>query len=94
MMQELNFFFGLQIKKSATGTTIIQQKYIHELPKRFHVDDANPIDTAIGTSSKLDLDEPGSSVNETMYREIIGSLLYLTASRLDIVFTVGMCVRI
>ncbi|XP_070005989.1 secreted RxLR effector protein 161-like [Nicotiana tabacum] len=39
------------------------------------------------------MDEPGSSVNETMYRGIVGSLLYLTASRPDIVFSVGLCVR-
>lgn len=42
---------------------------------------------------KLDLDEDGVEVNRTMYREIIGSLLYLTASSPDLVFSVGMCAR-
>ncbi|XP_016510884.1 secreted RxLR effector protein 161-like [Nicotiana tabacum] len=49
------------------------------------------IDTPIAT--RLDLDESGSSVNQTMYRGIIGSLLYLTASRPNIVFSVGLCAR-
>ncbi|XP_070036306.1 secreted RxLR effector protein 161-like [Nicotiana tomentosiformis] len=39
------------------------------------------------------MDEPGSPVNQTMYRGIIGSLLYLTTSKLDIVFSVGLCAR-
>ncbi|XP_075101700.1 uncharacterized protein LOC142177134 [Nicotiana tabacum] len=44
-------------------------------------------------ATRLDKDERGSSVNETMYRGIIGSLMYLTASRPDIVFSVGLCAR-
>ncbi|XP_018628104.1 secreted RxLR effector protein 161-like [Nicotiana tomentosiformis] len=51
------------------------------------------IDTPIATATRLDMDEPGSPVNETMYRYIIGSLLYLTTSRLDIISSVGLCAR-
>ncbi|XP_018623225.1 secreted RxLR effector protein 161-like [Nicotiana tomentosiformis] len=51
------------------------------------------MDTPITTATRLDMDEPGSPVNQTMYRGIIGSLLYLTASRPDIVFGVGLCAR-
>ncbi|XP_070019577.1 secreted RxLR effector protein 161-like [Nicotiana sylvestris] len=51
------------------------------------------IDTLITSATRLDMDETGSSVNQTMYRGIIGSLLYLTASRPDIVFSVGLCAR-
>lgn len=57
------------------------------------MDDATPIYTPIGSSSKLDLDELGTFMNKTMYRGIIGSLLYLISSRLYIVFKVGMCSR-
>lgn len=57
------------------------------------MEDAKPIDTPIRTSSKLYFDESGTSINETMYKVIIYSLFYLTASRLDIVFSVRMCVR-
>ncbi|XP_016499411.1 secreted RxLR effector protein 161-like [Nicotiana tabacum] len=52
------------------------------------------IDTPIATVTRLDMDEPGSLVNQTMYRGIIGSLPYLTASRPYIVFSVGLCARL
>ena len=55
--------------------------------------DSKIIETPIRTSSKIDNDEFGSSVNETIYRRIIGSLLYLTVSRIDIIFNVGMYAR-
>ncbi|XP_070020511.1 secreted RxLR effector protein 161-like [Nicotiana sylvestris] len=51
------------------------------------------IDTPIATATLLDIDETGSPVNHTMYRGIIGSLLYLTTSRPNIVFSVGLCAR-
>ncbi|XP_070035166.1 secreted RxLR effector protein 161-like [Nicotiana tomentosiformis] len=51
------------------------------------------IDTPIATTTRLDMDEPGSLVNQAMYRGIIWPLLYLTASILDIVFDVGICAR-
>ncbi|XP_070035648.1 uncharacterized mitochondrial protein AtMg00810-like [Nicotiana tomentosiformis] len=86
-MGELNFFLGLQVKQTPRGTMISQQKYIKELLKRFEMESSKIIDTPITTATLLDMDEPGSPVNETMYRGIIGSLLYLTTSRPDIVFS-------
>ena len=55
--------------------------------------DSKPIDTPMGTNSKLIAEESDSLVNKTMYIGIIGSLLYLTARRPDIVYSVGMCAR-
>ncbi|XP_070020032.1 secreted RxLR effector protein 161-like [Nicotiana sylvestris] len=49
--------------------------------------------TPIATTTRLDMDETGSPVNQTMYRGIIGSLLYLTPNKPDIVFSVGLCAR-
>ncbi|XP_070037079.1 secreted RxLR effector protein 161-like [Nicotiana tomentosiformis] len=92
-MGELNFFLGLQVRQSQKGTLISQQKYIKELLKRFDMEASKVIDTPIATATRLDMDEPGFPVNQTMYRGIIGSLLYLTASRPDIVFGVGLCAR-
>ncbi|XP_070012897.1 uncharacterized mitochondrial protein AtMg00810-like [Nicotiana sylvestris] len=91
MMGELNFFLGLQVKESSKGTFICQQKYIRELLKRFDMETSKVIDTPIITATRLDMDETRSPMNQTMYRGIIGSLLYLTASRNDIVFSVGLC---
>lgn len=55
------------------------------------MEDAKVTDTSIGTFWKMGIDESGPSMNETMIRGIISSLLYFTASRLDIEFGVGMC---
>ncbi|XP_070040583.1 secreted RxLR effector protein 161-like [Nicotiana tomentosiformis] len=93
MMGELNFFLRLQVKQSQKGTIISQQKYIKELLKRFEIETSKFIDTPIAIATRLDMDKPGSPVNQTMYRGIIGSLLYLTTSRPNIVFSVGLCAR-
>jgi len=93
MMGELTFFLGLQIKQSPQGTSICQEKYIKELLKKYTLIDAKALDTPMSSSVRLDKDESGVEVGQTMYRGIISSLLYLTASRPDIVFSVGMCAR-
>ena len=61
--------------------------------KKFNMFDSKPIDTPMGTNFKLVVEEYDPLVYQTMYRGIIGSLLYLTASRPDIVYSVGMCAR-
>ena len=53
MMGELTFFVGLQIKQSSNGISISQEKYIKELLKKFNMFDSKPIDTPMGTNSKL-----------------------------------------
>ena len=93
MMGELNFFLGLQIKQSSEGTFINQAKYTKELLNRFGMREAKPLSTPMGTSIKLDKDENGKKVDEKLYRGMIGSLLYLTASRPDIMFSVCICAR-
>nr|XP_016481303.1 PREDICTED: uncharacterized mitochondrial protein AtMg00810-like [Nicotiana tabacum] len=90
MMGELNFFLGLQVKQSPKDTSICLQKYIKKLLNRFDIEVSKVIDTPTATATRLDMDETRSPVNQTMYRGIIGSLLYLTASRPDIVFSVGL----
>ncbi|XP_033508566.1 secreted RxLR effector protein 161-like [Nicotiana tomentosiformis] len=72
---------------------IHQQKYIKELLRKFNMDSSKFIDTPIAIATKLDLDEELKSVKHKLYRGMIGSLLYLTTSRPDIVFSVGLCAR-
>ncbi|XP_070030457.1 secreted RxLR effector protein 161-like [Nicotiana sylvestris] len=57
------------------------------------MDESKEIDTPIATATKLDIDKPGLSVDQKLYRGMIGSLLYLTANRPDMVFSVGLCAR-
>ena len=61
--------------------------------KKFGFEDVKEIDTLISPITKLDKDEKGKNVNQKLYRGIIGSLLYLTASRPDIMFYVCLCAR-
>jgi len=70
---------------------IHQQKYIKELLKGFGIESAKPIDTLISPSTRLVMDDGSPSVEEKSYKGMIGSLLYLTASRPNIVFSVGLC---
>ena len=93
MIGELSFFLGLQIKQLKDGTFVSQTKYIKDLLKRFGLEDAKPIKTPMATNGHLDLDEGGKPVDLKLYRSMIGSLLYLTASRPDIMFSVCMCAR-
>jgi hypothetical protein len=93
MIVELSFFLGLQVKQTKEGTFIYQSKYVNDLLKRFDMDNSKPIKTPMTTNAYLDLDEGGNSVDLKLYRYMIGSLLYLTASRPDIIFSVCMCAR-
>ncbi|XP_070048962.1 secreted RxLR effector protein 161-like [Nicotiana tomentosiformis] len=92
-MGELNFFLGIQVKETPRGTMISLQKYIKEPLKRFEMESSKIIDTPIAIATHLDMNEPGSPVNETMYRGIIGSFLYLTTSKPNIIFNIGLCAR-
>ena len=75
------------------GIFISQEKYTKDLLKMFNMDECKPIKTSMPSNGHLDLDKGGKSVDQTLYRSIIGSLLYLTTSRPNIIFSVCMCVR-
>ena len=93
MMGELQFFFGLQIKQTPQGTFVHQAKYTRDLLRKFDMSDLSPQPTPISTSTALDEDLDGEAVDQKEYRSMIGSLLYLTATRPDIQFGVGLCAR-
>jgi hypothetical protein len=93
MMGVLTFFLGFQINQTKDGTFIIQMKYTHDILKKFGMDKAKPIKTPMGTNDHLDLDMGGTPVDQKVYHTIIRSLLYLCASRPDIMLSVCMCAR-
>jgi len=93
MIGELNYFLGLQVKQIAEGIFISQSKYAKDLVKRFGLDGKSRACTPMSTSVKISSDLAGKSVDPSLYRSMIGSLLYLTASRPDIAFNVGVCAR-
>jgi hypothetical protein len=81
------------VKQTKDGTFICQSKHVNDLLKRFGMDNSKLIKTPIATNAHLDLDERGKLVDLKLYRSMIGSLFYLTASRSDIMFSVCMRVR-
>jgi hypothetical protein len=93
MMRVLTFFLGFQIKQVKEGTFISQIKYTRDILKKFGMDNAKPVKTPMGTNEHLDLDLGGTSVDQKLYHSMIESLLYLYASRLDIMLSVCICVR-
>jgi hypothetical protein len=93
MIGELKYFLGFQVKQLQDGTFISQTKYIQDILTKFEMKDAKPIKTPMGTNGHLDLDTGGKSVDQKVYRSMIGSLLYLCASRPDIMLSVCMCAK-
>jgi hypothetical protein len=93
MMGELTYFLGFQVKQLKDSIFISQMKYTQDLLKRFGMKDAKPAKTPMGTDGHLDLNKGGKSIDQKAYRSMIGSLLYLCASRPDIMLSVCMCAR-
>ncbi|CAM8929100.1 unnamed protein product [Rhodiola kirilowii] len=93
MVGEMNYFFGLQVTQKEDGIFISQSKYAKNLIKKFDLEKASHKRTPAATHLKITKDDAGTKVDQTLYRSMIGSLLYLTASRPDIAYAVGVCVR-
>jgi hypothetical protein len=93
MMGKLTYFLGFQVKQLKEGTFLSQTKYIQDILKKFGMKYAKPAKTPMGTDGHLDLNARGKSVDEKVYRYMIGSLLYLCASRPDIILSVCICAR-
>ncbi|GKE72589.1 uncharacterized mitochondrial protein-like protein [Tanacetum coccineum] len=92
-MRELTFFLGLKVKQKEDGIFISQDKYVTEILKKFGFSDVKIANTPIETHKPLLKDANGEDVDEHIYRSMIGSFMYLTSSRLDIMFTVCVCAR-
>ena len=91
MIGELTFFLGFQVKQMREGVFISQKKIYRGPSQEVQMDECKPIKTPMPSNGHLDLDEGGKSVDQTPYRSMIGSLLYLTASRPDIMFSMCVC---
>jgi hypothetical protein len=92
-MGELQFFLGLQIRQSKEGTFVHQAKYTKDIMRKFKMKDSKAMTTPMSTTTALDADEEVEHVDQKEYRSMIGSLLYLTATRPDIQFSVCLCAR-
>ncbi|GJV99393.1 putative ribonuclease H-like domain-containing protein, partial [Tanacetum coccineum] len=87
-MGELTFFLGLQVKQKEDGIFISQDKYVGEILKKFGFSSIRTASTPMETNKALTKDKDGEDVDIHLYRSMIGSLMYLTSSRPDIMFSV------
>ena len=89
----MKYFLGMEVMQSCSGIFICQQKYAMDMLKKFKMQDCKPVSTPMTTSEKLSKDDGSEKIDEGLYRSLIGSLLYLTASRPDILFIVSVLSR-
>ncbi|GJX54300.1 putative ribonuclease H-like domain-containing protein [Tanacetum coccineum] len=92
-MGELTFFLGLQVQQKEDGIFISQDKYVGEILKKFNYSDVKTASTPVDLEKPLVKDGDVDDVDVHLYRSMIGSLMYLTASRPDIMFAVCACAR-
>ncbi|GJX83524.1 hypothetical protein Tco_0333005 [Tanacetum coccineum] len=90
-MGELIFFLGLQVKQKEDEIFISQDKYVTEILKKFSFSDVKTASTPMETQKPLLKDEDGEKVDVHLYRSMIGSLIYLTSSRPDIILISWQC---
>nr|GEX11650.1 hypothetical protein [Tanacetum cinerariifolium] len=93
MMGETKFFLGLQVNQFSNGIFINQSKNILDILKRFRMKNCDSVPTPMVEQAKLKLDLVGKPVDHTDYRSMIGSLMYVTLSKPDIMFATCMCAR-
>ncbi|GKE01476.1 retrovirus-related pol polyprotein from transposon TNT 1-94, partial [Tanacetum coccineum] len=93
MMGKMSFFLGLQISQSPKGIFINQSKYASKIVKNYGLHFTDSVDTPMIENKKLDEDLQGKQVDATLYRGMIGSLMYLTTSRPDLNYVVCLCAR-
>ncbi|GJR72067.1 retrovirus-related pol polyprotein from transposon TNT 1-94 [Tanacetum coccineum] len=93
MMGQMSSFLGLQVSQNLRGIFINQSKFSLKILKKFRMNSCDPVDTPMVDQLKLDEDPLGIPVDQTRFRSMVGSLMYLTASRPDLVFAVCMCAR-
>ncbi|CAM8889644.1 unnamed protein product [Rhodiola kirilowii] len=93
MVGELTFFLGIQVRQLENGTEISQQKYLSEVVKKYGLGGSKHVNTPSSPNESLVKDDGSPKTDATIYRGMIGSLLYLTASRPDIMFSVCQCAR-
>ncbi|GKE42670.1 putative ribonuclease H-like domain-containing protein [Tanacetum coccineum] len=92
-MGEITFFLGLQVTQKANGIFISHDKYVDEILKKFGFSTVKTASTPMESSKPLLKDEEAEDVDVHLYRSMIRSLMYLTASRPDIMFDVCACAR-
>jgi hypothetical protein len=89
----MSYFLGIEVKQENDGIFISQKKYMREIFEKFKMDNCNAVNTPVATGLKLSKEGEGKLFNSTMYKSLVGSLRYLTMTRPDILYGVGLVSR-
>ena len=93
LLGELTYFLGLKIQQNEGGIFLSQTKYLKQILKKYGMEDSKPVCTPMVTGCSLSANDESPTVHQATYRSMIGSLLYLTSTRLDIMHAMGIVVR-
>ncbi|KAK2983111.1 hypothetical protein RJ640_013642 [Escallonia rubra] len=89
----MSYYLGIEVKQRDNGIFISQEGYAKEILKKFKMDDANHVSTPVECGVKLSKKDVGEKVDPTFFKSLVGSLRYLTCTRPDILFGVGLISR-
>jgi hypothetical protein len=89
----MEYFFGIEVDQSTKGIFVCQKKYAADIIKRFCMEECNPAETPIPLGTKLRKKDEGPTVDPTLYKNLVGSLLYLIATRPDIMYAASLVSR-
>jgi hypothetical protein len=89
----MKYFLGIEVDQSTKGIFVCQQKYAADILKRFHMEECNPIETPIPLGTKVSKKDEGPIVDSTLYKILVGNLLYLTTTRPDIMYASSLVSR-
>ena len=86
----MKYFLGIEVIQYEDGIFICRYKYENDVLKIFRMLNCKRVVSPIATGTKLSKDNDGSKIDPTMYKRLVGSLMYLTATRPDIMFAVSL----
>ncbi|KAG6488118.1 hypothetical protein ZIOFF_056876 [Zingiber officinale] len=89
----MKYFLGFQVKQKKGEIFISQEKYIADLLKKFRMENAKSICTPMSLNEKLQKEDSTEGFDSKIYRSLVGSLIYLTHTRTDIVHSVSLLSR-
>lgn len=92
-LEKMRYFLGIEVMQRDDGIFICQKKYAAEVIERFGMKDYNPVSNPIVPGQKIGRDEAGEKVDPTLFKQMVGSLMYLTATRPDLMFAVSLISR-